>query len=43
VAAEFDYFPGIKFNGWSPPATGGIANLVLRDTHTIFADLESAD
>jgi hypothetical protein len=41
-ASGFGYVSGSKFNGWFLPKTGGIPNLVPRDTHTIFANLEFA-
>jgi hypothetical protein len=41
-AASFGYLPGGKFNGWFLPKTGGIPNLVPRDTHAIFANIEFA-
>jgi len=49
-ANQFGYQPGAKFNGWLLPkaiptalGTGGtIPNLVPRDTHSIFANVEFA-
>jgi hypothetical protein len=38
--AKFGYAPGGKFNGQLLPKTGSIPNLVTRDTHSIFANLE---
>ena len=41
-ASGFGYVPGGKFNGWFLPAKGGIPNLVPRDTHIVFANVEFA-
>jgi hypothetical protein len=41
-AAAFGYVPGGKFNGWLLPKTGSIPNLVPRDNHAIFANVEFA-
>ena len=49
-ASSFGYIPGSKFNGWFLPKTipnalgtaGQIPNLVPRDTHSIFANVEFA-
>ena len=49
-ASSFGYSPGAKFNGWFLPKTipnavgtgGTIPNLVPRDTHSIFANVEFA-
>jgi hypothetical protein len=46
TAQTFGYVPGSRFNGWLLPRTvptslgGAIPNLVPRDIHTIFANLE---
>ena len=39
-ASGFGYSPGGKFNGWLLPKTGSIPNVVPRDTHAIFANVE---
>jgi hypothetical protein len=39
-AAKFGYVGGSKFNGWFLPKTGGIPNLVPRDQHAIFANIQ---
>lgn len=43
-AATFNYVPGSKLNGQLLPKSGstGIPNLVPRDTHAIFANIEFA-
>ena len=48
TAAGYNYVPGSKFNGWFLPKTipaslgGKIPDLVPRDTHTIFLNMEFA-
>ncbi|MGZ6204545.1 MAG: hypothetical protein ACXWMT_06470, partial [Candidatus Binataceae bacterium] len=36
----FGYSPGGTFNGWTLPKTGSIPDMVQRDTHSIFANVE---
>jgi hypothetical protein len=48
AAAGYNYVPGSKFNGWFLPKTipaslgGKIPDLVPRDTHSIFLNMEFA-
>lgn len=40
VLKPFGYAPGGTFNGQTLPKTGSIPDMVQRDTHSIFADVE---
>jgi len=42
VLKPFGYSPGGTFNGQTLPKTGSIPNMVPRDTHSIFANVEFA-
>ena len=40
VLKPFGYAPGGTFNGQTLPKTGSIPDMVQRDTHSIFANVE---
>ncbi|HTQ26171.1 MAG TPA: hypothetical protein VMI09_15905 [Candidatus Binataceae bacterium] len=40
VLKPLGYSPGGTFNGWTLPKTGAIPEMVQRDTHSIFANVE---
>jgi hypothetical protein len=40
VLQRFGYSPGVTLNGQLLPKTGSIPNMVQRDTHSIFANME---
>jgi hypothetical protein len=42
VLKPFGYTPGGTLNGQTLPKTGSIPNMVQRDTHSIFANVEFA-
>ena len=40
VLKPYGYSPGGTFNGRQLPKTGSVPNMVQRDTHSIFANVE---